>query len=238
MSANKARDTRMPSAQDTARDNPMRPPADSPRTAAEALLTFALHPSALILASVSLAGLLWRVRMGPLGWADAVLAVVLWAVFPFIEWLIHVHMLHFRPRRIGRFTLDFYLPKTHRRHHADPWNLDWVFVPRHVHGLVLAAMAVSLWLAGEWRPLLMSAFVVFLLQGLHYEWVHYLSHISWRPRVAYCERRVLAHRWHHFRNETLWWGVSRGWADQVLHTAPDARDVARTDTTTDLGIKH
>ena len=237
MNTQRATDQAMPTAQDTVQANPMRPPADSPRTAKDAWRVFLSHPSPLILLVTVAALGAWRWRLGAWGWADAVIALALWVAFPFIEWLIHVHVLHFKPIRLGRFTLDFYLPKTHRRHHAEPWSLHWTFVPRHVHAWVLVSLAVLLWAAGPWRALLLTASLAFLLQGLHYEWVHYLAHISWRPRMAYCERRVLEHRWHHFRNERLWWGVSRGLGDRVLGTAPDARDVARSDHTTDLGIK-
>jgi hypothetical protein len=233
----RATDRDMPTAQATVQTNPMRPPADSPRTAAEAWRVFLSHPSPLILLGVIAAGGAWRWHLGDWRWWDAAIVVGLWAAFPFIEWLIHVHMLHFRPVQIGRFTLDFYLPKTHRRHHAEPWSLHWTFVPRHVHAWVLLSLIMLLWAAGPWRALVLTASLVFLLQGLHYEWVHYLAHISWRPRIAYYERRVLEHRWHHFRNERLWWGVSRGLGDRVLGTAPDVRDVARSDHTTDLGIK-
>src|SRR3989344_1502419 len=146
MNTQRATDQAMPTAQDTVQANPMRPPADSPRTAKDAWRVFLSHPSPLILLAV-------------------------------------------------------------------------------------------LGAAGPWRALVLTASLAFLLQGLHYEWVHYLAHISWRPRMAYYERRVLEPRWHHFRNERLWWGVSRGLGDRVLGTAPDARDVARSDHTADLGIK-
>lgn len=234
---NRATNQDMPTAQDTVQANPMRPPADSPRTAKDAWRVFLLHPSPLILLATLLGGGVWRWQLGGWSWLDAAIALALWLAFPFIEWSIHVHVLHFKPLRLGRLTLDFYLPKTHRRHHAEPWSLHWTFVPRHVHAWVLVSLAVLLWLAGPWRAWVLTGSLVFLVQGLHYEWVHYLAHISWRPRIAYYERRVLEHRWHHFRNERLWWGVSRGLGDRVLGTAPDVRDVARSDHTTDLGIK-
>jgi len=236
MSAHKATDGVMPSAQDTVRHNPMRPPADAPRTAWQALVVFWRHPSPLLIALGVLVLAVLRWQAGPLGWVDAALALAVLACFPFNEWLIHVFILHYRPRQVLGRTIDFYLPKTHRRHHADPWNLDWVFVPRHVHVMVLTFAALVLWFAGTWRAPLMTVLGSYLLLGLHYEWVHYLTHITWCPPLAYYERRVLAHRFHHFRNEHYWWGVSMGLGDRVLGTAPDARHIARSGTNRDLDI--
>src|SRR3989344_299281 len=122
MNTQRATDQAMPTAQDTVQANPMRPPADSPRTAKDAWRVFLSHPSPLILLAVLGVGGAWRWQLGGWAWVDAAVAFALWLAFPFIEWLIHVHVLHFKPIRLGRFTLDFYLPKTHRRHHAGCWS--------------------------------------------------------------------------------------------------------------------
>lgn len=232
----RATDSVMPTAEDTVQRNPMRPPEDSPRTVGQAVKVFVMHPSPIIL----LIGLIFsgemRWQADVLTWKDAAIALALWACFPFNEWLIHKFILHYRPRQISGRTVDFYLPKTHRRHHADPWNLAWVFVPRHVHFLVLSALILIYFVAGAWRPELLTFAFAYLLFGLHYEWVHYLTHITWCPPLAYYERRVLEHRWHHFRNENYWWGVSFGTGDRILGTAPDAKNIARSGTNRDLGL--
>lgn len=177
---------------------------------------------------------LWRWQQGPLHLADAVIAAGVWGAFPIIEWAVHRFMLHDRPHRILRWTLDFYLPRTHRRHHADPWNLAWVFVPLHVYPLILIPLAVTLVVADGWRPELLTAAATFVLLGLHYEWTHYLTHIAWCPPIAYYQRRVRAHRLHHFRNEKLWWGVSMGLGDRLFGTAPQAQDAPRSATIRDI----
>jgi hypothetical protein len=237
MRESKATDQVMPSAQDTVRHNPMTPSEDSPKTAREAVRVFWQHISPRILLVAAVAMLVWRLGEAPLGWRDLALGVAIWAIFPFAEWFIHKYMLHFRPRQVLGLTIDFYLPKTHRRHHAQPWNLYWVFIPRHIHVMVLAAMIAVSWVTEAHRADVLTCFTVILILGLHYEWVHYLGHITWRPRLAYYERRVLEHRYHHFRNENYWWGVSRGLGDVLLRTAPPAKDIGRSGTTTDLGIK-
>ncbi|HUR41735.1 MAG TPA: sterol desaturase family protein [Verrucomicrobiae bacterium] len=233
-------DTTMIAASETARRNPMRPPDTLPRDARSALRVFLTHPSPLLIASYAAILIAWRLGLGNLGWGDAFVALAIWAYFPFNEWLIHVFMLHFKPFELFGRTVDFYLPKTHRRHHADPWNLKWVFIPRHIHFWTVPEVALILWVLWPWKELAMTGLVTYLLLGLHYEWVHFLAHIPWSPSKgvigAYYQRRVREHRYHHFRNEGYWWGVSFGFGDRVLRTAPAVEEVGRSGTTATLGM--
>ena len=229
-------DRNMISASETARRNPMRPPDTLPRDAATAIRVFASHSSPQLIALFIVILAAWRLGLGHFNWIDAVIAAALVAYFPFNEWLIHVFMLHYKPRRLFGRTIDFYLPRTHRRHHADPWNLDWVFIPRHIHWLTIPQVALVLWLAWPVKEYVLTGYVVYLLLGLHYEWVHYLAHIPWCPDSSYYQRRVREHRYHHFRNENFWWGVSMGLGDRVLGTAPPVEEVGRSGTTSTLGL--
>jgi hypothetical protein len=212
----------------------MRPPDHLPRDGRSAFRVFAAHPSSQLIVVFVLLSAALRLSFGHFVWGDAVVAAIAIAYFPFNEWLIHVFMLHYRPRKVFGRTVDFYLPVTHRRHHADPWNLQWVFIPRHVHALTAPAIALILWALWPWKELAMTYIVVYLMLGLHYEWVHFLAHIPWCPNNAYYQRRVREHRYHHFRNENFWWGVSMGLGDRVLGTAPAVEDVGRSGTTSKL----
>ena len=233
-------DHRMVAASETAARNPMRPPETLPRDGRAALRMFATHPSpALIALFVVILGT-WRVALGNFGWDDALLAAGLVAYFPFNEWLIHVFMLHYKPRQLFGRTLDFQLPKYHRRHHADPWNMKWVFIPRAVHFWTVPQVALILWLLWPWKELALTGLTVYLLLGLNYEWAHFLAHIPWGPSKGmvgrYYQRRVREHRYHHFRNENFWWGVSMGLGDRVFGTAPPVEDIGRSGTTADIGL--
>jgi hypothetical protein len=228
-------DRRMVAAAETAQRNPMRPPETLPRDAASALKVFCAHPSSLLIAAFVVLFGSWRLVLGGFGWVDALIALALVAYFPVNEWLIHVFMLHYQPKRLFGRTIDFHLPITHRRHHADPWNLQWVFIPRHVHFWVLPLIGLLLWALWPWKEWALTGVTVYLLLGLHYEWVHFLAHIPWCPASAYYQRRVREHRYHHFRNENYWWGVSMGMGDRLLGTAPKVEDVERSGTTATLG---
>ena len=205
-------------------------PKDLPRTRDEALRVFFTNVSPLVISFFALAATGWRVALGDWGLWDAVIVIALVAYWPINEWLIHVFLLHYRPVSIGGRKIDFLLPQTHRAHHADPWHLPRVFIPRHIFPLVLPIYALILWLVPDLR-LGLTFVAAYLWLGLHYEWVHYLAHIGWCPDVAYYQQRVREHRLHHFRNENYWWGVSMGLGDRLLGTAPDPAAVDRSATT-------
>jgi hypothetical protein len=229
-------DGAMIAAAETARTNPAQPPERLPSDAKAAFRLFAGHSSPQLIALAVLLAVGARVWIGHFTWIDAAVAGAAWLLFPVNEWAIHVFMLHYRPRRIFGRTVDFHLPQTHRWHHAEPWNVEWIFIPRHVHRLVFPSIALIVLLAGSWRGPVLSYVAVYLLLGLHYEWVHYLAHIPWCPDSAYYRRRVREHRWHHFRNENYWWGVSMGAGDRLFRTAPAVQETGRSGTTKTLGM--
>jgi len=223
-------------ASETAKMNPSQPPARLPRDGKTAFNVFISQRSPQLIALAVLIAAGVRIWIGGFTWIDAVVALAAVAYFPVNEWLIHVFMLHYRPRKLFGRTIDFYLSKTHRWHHAEPWNIEWIFIPRHIHLLVFPLVVLVVLLAGSWRGPVLSYFTVYLLLGLHYEWVHYLAHISWCPDNSYYKRRVREHRWHHFRNENYWWGVSMGMGDRLFRTAPAIEDTGRSGTTATIGM--
>ena len=77
------------------------------------------------------------------------------ALFPVIEWVIHVGILHWRPRRVGGVPIDSLLARKHREHHADPRDIPLVFIPWQVLTWLLPAYVVVALLA---MPTLASAF--------------------------------------------------------------------------------
>lgn len=215
---------------------PAAAPKDIPRTANEAVRVFFSNLSPRTLIVFALAALIWRIALG--GWSvwDAVIVAALVAYWPINEWLIHVVILHYKPRTIFGYRLDFHLPRTHREHHANPWYLPRVFIPRHVFPTTLPLFMLIVWLSPD-RGLALTFTTAYLLLGLHYEWCHFLAHIGWCPPVEYYRRRVREHRLHHFRNENFWWGVSMGWGDRMLRTAPDPAQVDRSLTTGSAGMR-
>lgn len=201
-----------------------------PATLSSALKTFFTSVSPLLIAAMALFATYWRWQVGVFSWADGVVVLALIAWWPLNEWLIHTQILHVRPRRIVGLPFDFPIARAHRQHHASPWELRLVFVSLHIH--VFAVMLLAG--AAFWLPeasLLWTLLAAYLWLGLHYEWVHYLAHIRYEPKLY--AKRIREHRLHHFRHEKNWWGVSTGLADRWLGTAP-APTIKRSTNTADI----
>jgi hypothetical protein len=195
-------------------------------TLREARRLFATKPTARVLAAYVAVAAAARLTVGELTWTDAIVAGAILAAEPFTEWLVHVFVLHSR-----RNTA---LAVKHREHHADPRNLDILFVPMRV---VVAAPVVGIGI-----PLLVRAPLgVALTAGLTgftmllvYEWTHFLIHTPYQPRSRTYRRIWRAHRWHHFRNEHHWFGVTIHTADRLLRTYPDKDAVELSPTARSL----
>jgi hypothetical protein len=171
-----------------------------------------------------------RLALGPPGLGDAIVAGLVVALWPLQEWLIHVFILHWKPRRILGRTLDFEVPRAHRAHHRDPWRLDLVFIPTHVFYATPLLIVGLFWLLAPSRALAFTGLSVYFLLALHYEWVHFLVHTRYVPKHAWYRRLFRNHRLHHFKNEYYWYGVTMLGGDHLLRTAPDPARVPRSPT--------
>lgn len=184
--------------------------------------------SALLLAVA--ARVVLAVREGG-AWWELLVPVGLVAAFPLIEWVIHVVILHWRPRRLGPVTVDSLLARKHREHHADPRQLPLVFIPTPALAWLLPAYAVVAWLV---MPTPASAATLLVsVYGLKfgYEWTHYLVHSDYRPRSAWFRSVWRNHRLHHYKNEHYWFTVTtQGTADRLLGTYPDPAGVETSPT--------
>jgi hypothetical protein len=196
---------------------------------------FRRHPSPWMLTAMLVTALSAWVVAGDWQLRDALVPVVMVAVFPFVEWVVHVCVLHWRPRRIGGLTIDPLLARRHRAHHADPRDVPLVFIPWRALVWVIAASAVAAVLVfprlGTAFTFLTSAAVL----GLLYEWTHYLIHSDYRPRSRAYRALWRNHRLHHYKNEHYWFTITTaGTADRVVRTYPDPQEVETSPTVRDL----
>jgi hypothetical protein len=211
-------------------------PGSSPRTPREALPVFLRHASPRILVAAFALALGARFAVGSWSAWDLAPVAALLALWPLQEWLIHVVILHWKPRTLFGRELDFAVPRKHRAHHADQTDLGLVFIPLSSYVYTLPLL-VLLWLAlSPNRPLALTGLTAYLALALHYEWVHFLVHTRWRPRWR--PYRVLwqNHRLHHFKNEHYWFGVTRRGADRLLGTRPERDAVPTSPTCLTLGV--
>ena len=204
-------------------------------TLTDAAREFWRHPTPWLLAGALIAAVVARIALGDWQWSDAVLPLVVLAVFPFVEWMIHVFILHWRPRRIGRVMVDPVLARKHREHHINPRIVKLIFIPlQSLFGAFVAIMIVGLVLIP--RTALGVTFLVTVFAiGMVYEWTHYLVHTDYKAKHAFYRTIYRNHRLHHFKNEHYWYAVtSPGIADRVLGTYPDPQSVPNSPTAKNL----
>ncbi len=202
---------------------------------ADARRRFLTYPSPWMIGATLLSAGAARVVVGDWQRTDAIAPAVMLALFPFFEWLIHVFVLHWRPRCFGPVTIDPLLARKHREHHVDPREVPLIFIPWRVLLWALpVAVAVAL-LAFPRTGLGLTCLIVLGVPGIGYEWCHYLIHSDYRPRTRAYRAVWRNHRQHHFKNEHYWFTVtSAGTADRVLGTYPDAADVPSSPTAKNL----
>ena len=205
-------------------------------TLSGAFADFARHRSPRVLLPLSALALTARVALG--GWKrrDLGIAAAILGAEPFTEWLIHVFVLHFRPRTVRGRLVDPLVARKHRAHHLDPRDAALIFVPMPVLAVALPA-AVAGWLIGERnvRRALTGVATSYAMLTT-YEWTHFLIHSPYRPRHMMYRRIWRSHRLHHFRNEHYWFGVTTNLGDRVLRTFPERDEVPRSDTARTLGV--
>ncbi len=204
---------------------------------------FARLPGPPVLALALAGALAARLLAGHASWRDAVLAAGLVAATPFVEWAIHVYLLHSRPLRLAGHSFDLPTTREHRAHHLAPGFLEGVLLP--VYGLVvflamIAAVMLGLAFAlaavtgGRWLELTLTGIVAGWAILAAYEWTHFLIHTPYRPRGRYYRAIWRNHRLHHYKNERYWFGVTSTVGDRAIGTLPDQRGVPRSATARSL----
>jgi hypothetical protein len=202
----------------------------SPRTLREAVPVFLAHGSPRLLIACLAAAFAARIAVGDFSAWDALPLVGILLYWPVQEWLIHVFILHARPKRLFGRTYDFRVPRKHRAHHREPWRLELLFIPIHSFVYSIPIMLVLWWLVTPTPALALTGITAHFALALHYEWVHFLVHTRVQPRRAYYQRLWKNHRRHHFKNEHYWFGVTMLGGDHLLRTAPDLAEVETSKT--------
>ena len=184
------------------------------------------HPSPWMISTFLAGAIVARVAMSVQGsgggsWWELLIPAGLIALFPVIEWVIHVAILHWRPRSLGPVTIDSLLAREHRAHHADPRDLPLVFIPWKALVWLLPAYVVEAWLLTPTTTSMLTLLVSVYGIKFGYEWTHYLVHSDYRPRSRWYRSVWRNHRLHHYKNEHYWFTVtSAGTADRLFGTYP------------------
>lgn len=219
--------------------------ADGQMTLLDCARAFAGFRSSRVLAAFFVAILAARIAVGGWSWLDLAIAVLLVASQPFTEWLIHVFLLHSKPRKLGPVTIDLPTARLHRWHHENPAVLEAVLIPGSLIAAFLLPIMAVMWLlgwpwvllGGDHLALWLTLMTVSVVLTATYEWSHFIIHTPYRPKSRYYRSIWRSHRLHHFKNEHYWFGVSSDAADRVLGTSPDHRTVPKSETVKTLGMR-
>ena len=211
-------------------------PGDTPGTAGETIRVFFSHWSPRLLAAAALAWGLIRAVVGQWSAADLLVVCGIVLIWPMQEWLIHVFVLHFKPTEVLGLRIDPSNAREHRRHHRDPWRISLVFIPWFTVFTGMFFLPLAWFTLMPTAPLALTGLATYFLMALHYEWVHYICHVRWRPPIRHYQVLADSHRLHHFKSEKHWLGVSMLMGDRIMGTAPDPRQVERSETVRTLGV--
>ena len=193
--------------------------------------SFWRHPSPFMISGFLVGAVVARVVVGGGSWWELVIPGALVALFPVIEWVIHVGILHWRPRRLGPVAVDSLLARKHREHHADPRDIPLVFIPWQVLTWLLPAYVGVALLAMPSLPSALSLLVSVYGLKFGYEWTHYLVHSDYRPQSRWFRSVWRNHRLHHYKNEHYWFTVTTaGTADRLFGTYPEPGSVQTSPT--------
>jgi len=144
------------------------------------------------------------------------------------EYGTHRFLFHASP---SRFLFILRLQhRLHYDHHVEPSRLDLLFLPLWYVLPNFALVALIAWmLFGDWS-IVMSLVLGAMLALLHYEWVHYVAHIPYKPRTGIGRWMKKYHLWHHYKNEHFWFGVSNPAMDFISGTYRSPDNAARSTT--------
>jgi hypothetical protein len=193
------------------------------------------HPSPWMISAALVTAAAWRVAEGDWRPSDLWAPVILVALFPVLEWVIHVFILHWRPRKVAGVQIDSELARDHRRHHADPRDIPLVFIPwRSLIAVIVSDFAIAVFAFPRLGQGLTFMFSLALV-GLVYEWMHYLIHSDYKPKTAAYKSVWRNHRLHHYKNEHYWFTVtSTSTADRLFGTYPDPGSIKASPTAKNL----
>ena len=210
-------------------------PARKGFTRPDAVREFWKHASPWMIGAMFVVALTARIIVGDWQLTDVLMPLVMIALFPFFEWMIHVFILHWRPKHLGRLIIDPLLAREHRAHHMDPRNIPLVFIPAKALLWVLPLTVAVALLAFPRLGMGLTYLVFISAFGLGYQWCHYLIPSDYKPETPVYRAIWRNHRQHHYKNEHYWFTVtSSGTADRVLGTYPDQAIVATSPTAKNL----
>lgn len=171
--------------------------------------------------------LLW-VRNPGTAWASVVgatLGMITWVV---AEYVFHRCLLHLEIPAGAPGWARWIMERGHQGHHREPRRPELLFVPWWASpGLLALAYGLGVLLEGQLGlpGLALAVAATYAVCLVFYEVMHLAAHVPYRPRTRYGRWMKRHHLLHHYKDASVWFGVTNPLADMVAGTwpAPAAR---------------
>jgi len=205
----------------------------------DAVTQFVGYRSPKLLLFISMSAFVFRlVEPSPLGLLDACIAIGIVLYWPVQEWWMHRWLLHLPAVTIGSKTFEPAFARDHKRHHRFPNDMEYTLLPVSQivrAGIFYFGLGLLLFQSVSAASTLLS---IAALMTLAYEWTHYLTHTTYKPRSAYYRKIWKLHRWHHYKNEHFWFSFTVPYIDGWLGTGPNPKEVPKSKSVRDLDMSN
>ena len=201
--------------------------SDSPDTLKGVFLLFSGKASIRFIAASALVVLAARLAIGGIELIDGVIILLAVIAWPFLEWTVHVFLMHIWPIKLFGRNIDSPIAYFHRLHHVNPGYVPTIVMPLIAAVLLVPFSAVLYIVLLGLEQGLTLAFIFYLL-GLLNEWTHLLTHTKYRPRSKYFQTIKKTHQLHHYHNANFWYAFTGPYVDNLFAKSPNASSVDRT----------
>ena len=181
--------------------------------------------------AMKLTALLWLTKAYT-NFGISLIVVILLA--PFAEWILHKFVLH-RSYDPNNEAAAEYMERLHVGHHREPQKVDYYFAPLSAGLTLPIGLFLILLILTQQLTWAISFSLSTTLYFLFYEWIHLAHHVDeYKPKTGWGKRLKKAHKWHHFKNENYWWGITSALGDDILQTFPKPQEISKSETVLDL----
>ena len=201
----------------------------------ELVRAYFTYPTVLVYLALTAVGAALAALLAQSAWPLVATPVLIAALYPFIEYMLHRFVLHGRYLYRSSLTSATW-KRIHFDHHQDPHDLRVLFGALYTTLPTIAVIALPLgWivagLAGACAAFASGTAIICI-----YEFCHCVQHLNHTPKSRYLQRIKRLHLAHHFHNETGNFGITSHLWDRVLGTLYETvRAVPHSKTVFNLG---
>jgi sterol desaturase/sphingolipid hydroxylase (fatty acid hydroxylase superfamily) len=204
-------------------------------TLRELVLIFYQYPAILAYHVLAIGALVAFFAAGGPDWTTPLFVVAGIATFSLSWYLLHRFLLHSTILYRFRWTAPLW-KRVHFDHHSDPNDLRVLFGAISTTLPPMVAISVGAWMLTHNQSQTLVFFATLVLMTIWNEFCHCIQHLGITPKNRFLRRIKKLHLIHHFKNETVYYGITNFFWDRFLGTFPgDASSIPPSPTVFNLG---